>query len=342
MSGTTVPEQTTPDLLDRRWWHGVVDLEALPEGAVRTWRYPYQDRRYDIGISWGSVPAGARIAFTTTATRMHLELLPDTTISDTPCPVDIVIDGDHAHRLPSDQPATVDLPTAPGKPVTVEIWLPQYGCTGVRCLALVGDDTPEPVAPHTRRWTTHGSSITMNRQADGPYTTWPARVATSLGLELTNLGYAGTAVFDHPVARLIGALPADVISLCLGINVHHMLTHDLRSLLPAVMGFVETVRDGQPDTPILVISPIACRPQRDVPNDLGLSISGIRDAVHDGVERVQQATGDTNLHLLDGRELLGPDDLDLLVDDVHPGDAGCAQMAERIMPRLASLLDQLA
>lgn len=333
MSATAVP-----DLLDRRWWHGVVDLEALPDGGVRAWRYPHADPRFDIGISYGGTPAGVRLAFGTRASSLLLDLVVDPDILDTPCPVDVVVDGAHLHRLPIDSPAKVELP---GTPVTVEVWLPQYGCAGVRRLVLDGDDAPRPVPPQPRHWTTHGSSITMNRQADGPFTTWPSRVATTLGLELTNLGYAGTAVFDPPVARLIRDLPADVISLCLGINVQVMRTHNLRSLLPAVMGFVETVREGHPGTPILVVSPIACRPQRDVPNDLGLSVSGIRDAVHDGVERVQRATGDADLHLVDGRELLGPDELDLLVDDVHPGDAGCAVMAERIAPRIASLINQL-
>ncbi len=89
-----------------------------------------------------------------------------------------------------------------------------------------------------------------------------------------------------------------------------------------------------------MISPIAARPARDVPNVLGLSVSGIREAVHEGVQKVLAATGDRNLHLLDGRELLGPDDLDLLVDDLHPGDAGCAHIAARIAPILNDLVSR--
>lgn len=86
----------------------------------------------------------------------------------------------------------------------------------------------------------------MNKQADGPYGTWPVRTATTLGWELTSFGFASTALFDPPVARLIRDRPADVISLCLGINVLHTDTFNRRSLVPAVIGFLDTIREGRP------------------------------------------------------------------------------------------------
>lgn len=105
-----------------------------------------------------------------------------------------------------------------------------------------------------------------------------------------------------------------------------------------MLGFIETVRDGHPSVPLVVISPIAVRPARDVPNGVGLSVSDIRGIVHDAVGRIVTATGDPQLHLVDGRDVLGPDQLDLLVDNVHPGDDGSAAMAEALTPLFRTLL----
>ena len=43
----------------------------------------------------------------------------------------------------------------------------------------------------------------------------------------------------------------------------------------------------------------------------------------------RRAAGDEHLHLLDGRELFGEDDLDDLPDGLHPNAAGYLRMGER-------------
>ncbi|MFW6597704.1 GDSL-type esterase/lipase family protein [Propionibacteriaceae bacterium Y2011] len=326
-SGSLVPV----DLTRAELWHGVVELEDLGADGVRPWRLPVSDPRYDIGITHAGTPSGVRLAFTTGAGRLELAL---ELTEEVPDPVDVVIDGVHAHRLDVRSPMSVALP---GRPATVEVWLPMYGASAVRRLAL--DEPVAPIAAKPVRWITHGSSITMCHQADGPWTTWPARVARSLDVELLNLGFGGQCLIDIPVARLIRDLPADLISVCLGINVHGNLSHNRRSFLPAVLGFLETIRDGHPDTPLVVISPIAAKEARESgENKLGVTLTQLRDDVHDATDRIRRATGDDQLHLVDGRTVLGPDDLGLLVDDVHPGEDGNALIAERLAPVLAAQL----
>lgn len=342
------------DLTERRWWHGAVDLEPLPGGGARAWRVPFGDPRYRIGLLWDGTPAGVRITLRTTASRVSLVLRTD---RPDPSPVDVVVDRSLRERLPVvppaagrtdagrpvepdlDASAVVEVTAAlPGTPTTVELWLPQYGCSGVERVVLHDDPAPSPVDPRSRRWVTHGSSITMCRQAHGPSSAWPSRVAAALDLELTNLGFGGQCLLDLPVARLIRDTPAELVSLCLGVNVHGHAGHTARTLLPAVMGFVETVLDGHTDVPVVVISPIAARPARDVANRAGLTLTEVRDIVHEGVQRIVEATGADNLHLIDGRDVLGDHQLDLLVDNVHPGDDGSAAMAGALTPMLATLL----
>ena len=80
-----------------------------------------------------------------------------------------------------------------------------------------------------------------------------------------NLGFSGNAVLDPFVARAIRDQPADLITLKLGINI---VNHDCmrrRAFRPAVEGFLDTVREGHPHTPLVLISPILCPMVEDRP-----------------------------------------------------------------------------
>ncbi len=185
-------------------------------------------------------------------------------------------------------------------------------------------------------------------EADGPTRTWPAIAAARTGHHLTNLAVAGQCHVDQFVARSIRDLPADRISLKLGINVVNADTMRERAFASAVHGFLDTVREGHPNTPILVISPIICPaaesapgptvlgddgtitvPDPDAVPTLGrLSVGRIREVLADVVDK-RRAVGDDALEYLDGRELFGPADVDDLPDGLHPNGAGYERMGER-------------
>jgi hypothetical protein len=55
------------------------------------------------------------------------------------------------------------------------------------------------------------------------------------------------------VARMIRDEPADIISLKLGINLHNMTSATHRTFAPMALGFIQTIREGHPITPILII-----------------------------------------------------------------------------------------
>ena len=66
------------------------------------------------------------------------------------------------------------------------------------------------------------------------------------GVDLVNLGLAGSALLDPFTARAMRDTPADLVSLKIGIN---LVNHDLmrrRAFGPAVHGFLDTIRDGHP------------------------------------------------------------------------------------------------
>ncbi|MGW1182301.1 GDSL-type esterase/lipase family protein [Streptomyces drozdowiczii] len=249
---------------------------------------------------------------------------------------------------------TVRFDGLPAREKDVEIWLPYNERT-----ELVALRTDEPVAPapDTGRkvWLHHGSSISHGSDAASPTATWPARAALLGGVELVNLGLGGSALLDPFMARAMRDTPADLISVKIGINLVNADVMRLRAFAPAVHGFLDTIREGHPDTPLLVVSPVLCPIHEDTPGPsipdfsrLGegkvrfaavgdpderaagkLTLRVIRDELARLVE--ERSTDDPHLHYLDGRELYGEADTeDLpLPDALHPDAATHLRMGER-------------
>ncbi|MFD7307963.1 GDSL-type esterase/lipase family protein [Promicromonospora sp. NPDC059942] len=331
-------------------WAGAVSVEHGPRWS-RAWRLPH-DR---IGLfpggalrSRAAMPAGVRLVLGTDARR----LAGFAAVQGVEVPLDVVVDGGGPGGAGSDGagPGGAVVASVPVGPdggfamelppgdKRVEVWLPQFGT--FRLLSLAIDDGARvwPArGPSGPRLVTYGSSLTQCRQAASPTRTWPALVARGLGLDLTCLGFAGEAHLDPMVARVLRDLPADVVVACLGINVYGAGTFTERSLLPALLGFLSTVRDGHPGVPVLVVSPVASPRREDAVGPAGLTLAQVRDQVADAVGLLT-AHGDPDLHLLDGRAVLGPEHAHLLADGLHPGPEGYAHMASVIVPVVRELL----
>jgi hypothetical protein len=185
-------------------------------------------------------------------------------------------------------------------------------------------------------------------EAEHPTGTWPAVAARAAGVDLYSLGLAGQCQLDQFAARTIRDLPADLISLKLGINVVNADSMRERAFVPAVHGLLDTIRDGHPDTPIVVISPIICPVAEDHPGPTLPNLDGRFDVVDRpeeltvgalSLERIREllsivvaqrrGAGDANLHSLHGHELFGAADVGDLPDGLHPNSAGYRRMGER-------------
>ena len=313
--------------------------------------------------------AGVRVRFSTSATRIALRVKVQAIALGTDSPyqavVDLAVDGivsdsrpvhGVSARLDFDAD-TVQFAAAveeevvfeglPARPKLIELWLPHTAVVDV--VSVAADDeihrAPEPVG---RRWIHHGSSISHCLEASTPTRTWPAVAATDLGLELTDLGFAGNAMLDPFVARAIRDRPADMISLKLGINIVNTDALRERAFGPAVHGFLDTIRDGHPDVPVIVITPIVCPAVESAPGPTSqdatkqfvstatepypngaLTLSTIRRIVTEIVR--ERAESDPHLFLIDGRDLFGDADVAAghLPDGLHPDEAGYRLMGER-------------
>ncbi|MEU5366696.1 GDSL-type esterase/lipase family protein [Streptomyces sp. NPDC005925] len=370
---TTTP--LTADLV-----RGALDVERTEHGLLPH-RLPAGARAQNTDPQLAmaeSQPSGVRLAFRTRATTVELdtratkrvyvgappradgryELFVDgqpaghaTATGGNTLTIDMTT-GSRTHR--AGPPDTLRFTGLPGRAKDVEIWLPHNETAEL--LALRTDAPVEPLPGRGRKvWLHHGSSISQGSDADGPASTWPARAALLAGADLINLGLSGSAMLDPFTARAIRDTPADLISVKAGIN---LVNHDLmrlRAFTPAVHGFLDTIRDGHPDAPLLVVSPLYCAIHEDTPGPSAPDVRGSGDGrvvfraagdpaglaagqlslgvVREELRRVvtQRAADDPRLYFLDGHELYGEADFAELPlpDQLHPDAATHLRIGER-------------
>jgi lysophospholipase L1-like esterase len=223
---------------------------------------------------------------------------------------------------------------APG--TVVQLWLPQFGTVRIREASLRGEGVA-PVTLSGRRWLTYGSSLTHCQQADGPSETWPALVANAYGLQLTSLGFAGECQLDPAAESTLQQLPADFISLCLGINSYNAAVFSERSYTSQVLGFLTNIRKAHPLAPIAVITPVLSLPREDTANAVGMTLRDYRNATA-AVVRVLRDRGDLRFHCLDGAAVFTPEEAgERMPDTLHPDNEGYRLMAARLGPQLAAV-----
>jgi hypothetical protein len=219
----------------------------------------------------------------------------------------------------------------------------------------VTGDAPIDAAPPPCRllWLHHGSSISHCAEPDWPTSAWPVVAAGIAGLELINLGFGGQCMLDPFVADAIADVPAEVITLKVGVNIVGAHAMDRRTFVPALHGFLDRVRRGHPTTPIVVCSSILWPGSEDRPGpsdvqfldggrvrchtagpmahiDKGaLTMAESRRHVAHAVA-ARQAEGE-NIRYLDGLRLYGPDDEPgfVMPDSLHPDAALYEEMGRR-------------
>ncbi|MEV0534273.1 GDSL-type esterase/lipase family protein [Kitasatospora sp. NPDC050463] len=378
MPTTPRPWITTP--VTGELLRGALDLERTEHGLLPH-RLPAWARAQNTDGQLAMAeaqPSGVRLAFRTRATAVELDTLPTKRVyvGAPPRPdgvYDLLVDGLLAGqaRVAGGNTLTIDMstgsahvgrgpvgtarfPALPEGVKDVEIWLPHNEATE---LVALRTDAPVQPAPDRGRkaWLHHGSSISHGSDTASPTTTWPALAAALGGVELINLGLGGSALLDPFTARTLRDTPADLISVKIGINLVNTDLMRLRAFTPAVHGFLDTVREGHPDTPLLVVSSILCPIHEDTPGPSAPDLAALSTGqlrfratgdpadrtsgkltlriIRDELARIvrQRAAEDPNLHHLDGRELYGEADFAELPlpDRLHPDTAAHRRIGER-------------
>jgi len=384
-----MPSYRMQDLLDDVVEaYGAMDFDARGEGVsprrLPPWTRPQTPPLMDVVVR---MPSGVRLRFRTDSARLGVEFLatnmvtpparrrpvtfnletPDGLVrADSTSGNTIVLNsrapGDFRLERGAHDTIFFDVPRREGQAETsCELWLPHNAFVELRALHVEDGARILAPEPETRpRWMHYGSSISHCMEAEQPALIWPAVAAREAGAALQNLGFGGQCHLDQFVARTMRDADADVLSIKTGINVINMDSMRERVFGPALHGFLDTIRERQPDTPIVVISPIFCpsaesTPGPTVPDARGrfvtipghaeiregcMTLERVREIITDLVER-RRGAGDANLHYLDGLELFGAADSGDLPDDLHPSADGYVRMGQRFAPQLVRLLDRV-
>lgn len=197
---------------------------------------------------------------------------------------------------------------------------------GVRVASVDGDVNPPPVQP---RWLAYGDSITEGWITSSPAQAWPAVAGRALSLDVCNMGYAGAARGEIASAEHLAELDADVITIAHGTNCWTRTPHTAAMVAENLRAFINVVRQGHPQTPIVIVSPIVRPDAEATPNRLGATLVDLRAAIEDvAAER-------KDVSLVPGLPLVAPDQLP---DGIHPADEGHAAIASAVAPVLEKVM----
>lgn len=356
---------------------GALDFDRREHGIsprrLPAWTRPQVPQMMDV---MARMPAGVRLAFVTDSSSIEVTALTTNIVTPprAPRPVafDLDIDGQVTSAVDTGGNQIIMNPAHPqdyklerGKPFTArfdklgsapkfcQLWLPHNALVELRMLSLdQGASLEAPPAP-ANRWVHYGSSISHCMEAQQPTGTWPAVAARRGGMTLYGMGFGGQCHLDQFVARSIRDLDVDVISIKTGINVVNMDSMRERTFVPALHGFIDTIREARPETPVVIASPIYCpaaeyKPGPTVPNAEGkfvtlsgheevqtgcLTLTRIRAIISSVVESRRQL-GDAHLGYVNGLDLFGEADAHDLPDDLHPNPEGYRRLGERFADRV--------
>ncbi|MBM3784086.1 MAG: hypothetical protein FJW30_06975 [Acidobacteria bacterium] len=321
------------------------EVNGLPWLAENQWeliRLPARAKDSIPPAVWnlGLSPSGGRIRFRTGSTRVAIRLeypsAPNMANMHAfgQTGVDLYIDGLYRSTAiaPKDAAAgkTVEhvfFENVPKQEREITIYLPLY--KPVKVLGISLDDgasiakarrfaQPKPVVYY-------GTSITQGGCASRSGLSYQAILGRQLNLDFVNLGFSGNGKGEPVVANLVAEIDASAFVLDFAQN-----NQRVESLREVYEPFLSAIRTKHPATPILAITPIATSSGPERFEDMRQHIRA--------VVAKKIAEGDKLLTLVEGFTLLGPTQVEGLVDGVHPNDLGFESMAAGLAPHVALAL----
>lgn len=317
------------------WWEETRPrLIRLPER--------YRERVREPVWNLATQPSGGRIRFATDsgalALRAHFPSLGH--MNNMPrvgqLGIEVRVDGEFWRPVfpAGDDPDVEEVVFSGHPPKRREIcmYLGPYAPVELRAIGLADDAVVEPPAAFAveRPVVYYGSSITQGGCASRAGMTYQAIVSRRLNVDFVNLGFSGNGRGEPELAEAMVEIDAScyVVDFCQNCPT-------LDELRSRYAPFLAILRDSRPETPIVCVTAIFST--NEVLNPETARQPGMREIIREAVAE-RRAMGDGNITLVEGHELLGPDDRDGLVDMSHPNDLGFVAMADGLEPHLRRTL----
>lgn len=321
MNWISFPDEQLP-VYGLAWW-----MESSP----RLIRMPERLKERVRPEIWGlcQAPSGGRIRFATDASALGLRVCyPDLNyMNNMPrtghLGVDLYVDDDYWRTVYPTETAEVEqvvFEDLPGEWREICLYLPLYGAIEVQAIGLsedAGVEAPEPFAAD-KPVVYYGSSITQGGCATRSSMSYQAILGRMLNLDFVNLGFSGNGLGEPEVAAAVAEIDASCFVMDFIANCPDA-AYGERVYAP----FLQVLRDEHPETPI-----ICCTPNFMTPEDWNPAtpLPAMREVIRRAY-RDRVAAGDQHITLVEGYDMLGPDDREGLCDGVHPNDLGFQAMA---------------
>lgn len=170
----------------------------------------------------------------------------------------------------------------------------------------------------------YGSSITQGGCASRAGSSYEGIISRRFDRDYLNLGFSGSARGEDGIIEYIKGLKMSVFVLDYDHNApsceHLRATHEK---------MFKAVREAHPDIPIIILS----RPKYFLDSEETERLSIIRDTYENAVN-----SGDGNVYMLDGKQLMRLAGNEGTVDNCHPTDLGFASMAAALGDLMEKIL----
>ena len=170
----------------------------------------------------------------------------------------------------------------------------------------------------------YGSSITQGACATRPGNCYQAIISRRFNVDYINLGFSGNAFAEENIAQYIKNLDMSVFVYDYDHNSPHAEflknTHEK---------MFKTIREANPDLPIILLS----RPKCNLTQEEKKRLEVVKTTYNNAVQ-----SGDKNVYLIKGYELMALSGDDGIIDSCHPNDYGFYSMAEAICNVLRKII----
>ncbi|CAG5004596.1 hypothetical protein DYBT9275_03403 [Dyadobacter sp. CECT 9275] len=184
----------------------------------------------------------------------------------------------------------------------------------------------------------YGTSIAQGACASRPGMAWTAILGRKLDRPLINLGFSGNGRLEPELIEMIGEIDAKVYILdCLpNLTVRPDTKHTLEDVRNLILSSVKTLRQKRPQTPI-VLAEHAGYTDDAINATNRKYYKDINEITRKAFAELKQ-DGTSNIYLIGKQEF--DQDIETMVDGIHPSDLGMMRYAQGYEKNLRVILKE--